>query len=174
MRRLLIALGLAATLSAANPATAHGPVGAEPAPGATVGGEIDEIVIIFPELMSSEDMFMGVSDPQGADVPLRSGVTLDDNEQVARIQIDPLTEPGEYRVDYRVSGVDGVTTPGAYVFTFEPSADPPLSVPVPEPVLTASGPNWGAFALGLVSAGVILMVFSRNALRSRRSGVPRE
>ena len=147
---------------------------AEPAPGATVGGEIDEIAIIFPELMSPEGMFISVSDPHGAEVPLRSATTLDDNEQVARVEIDPLTEPGEYRVDYRVSGVDGVTTPGAYVFTFDPAADPPVSVPVPEPVLTASGPNWGAFALGLIAAGLILLIFSRNARRARGSATGTE
>ena len=167
MRRLLILLGVAA-LVAATPAIAHGPVGAEPAPGATVGGEIDEVAIIFPELMSPDDMFITVSDPQGAEVELRSDVMLDDNEQVARVQIEPLSEPGEYRVDYRVSGIDGVTTPGAYVFTFEPSADPPISVPVPEPVLTESGgSNWSAFALGLVAAGLILLVFSRSRRGSR-------
>ena len=164
---VLILRGVAARV-AATPAIAHGPVGAEPAPGATVGGEIDEVAIIFPELMSPDDMFITVSDPQGAEVELRSDVTLDDNEQVARVQIEPLSEPGEYRVDYRVSGIDGVTTPGAYVFTFEPSADPPISVPVPEPVLTESGgSNWSAFALGLVAAGLILLVFSR----SRRGSI---
>ena len=158
----------AAVLVIATPAIAHGPVGAEPGPGATVGGEIDEVAIIFPEIMSPEDMSIVVSDPDGDEMAARSEVTLDDNEQVARVQIEPLTEPGEYRVDYRVSGIDGVTSPGAYVFTFEPSADPPVSVPVPEPVLTSSGgPNWGAFALGLVAAGLILLVFSRNARRAR-------
>jgi methionine-rich copper-binding protein CopC len=166
MRRFLIALGVAALV--ATPAIAHGPVGAEPAPGATVGGDIDEVAIIFPELMSPEGMFIAVADPQGVEVELRSDVTLDDNDQVARVRIEPLTEPGEYRVDYRVAGIDGVTTPGAYVFTFEPSADPPVSVPVPEPVLTAAGgPNWGAFALGLVAAGVLLLGFSAKARRSR-------
>jgi methionine-rich copper-binding protein CopC len=166
MRRFLTALGVVAL--AATPAIAHGPVGAEPAPGATVGGEIDEVAIIFPELMSPEGMYITVSDPQGAEVQARSAVMLDDDDQVARVRIEPLTEPGEYRVDYRVAGIDGVTTPGASVFTFEPSAAPPISVPVPEPVLTASGgPNWGAFSLGLVAAGVILLVFSRNARRDR-------
>lgn len=162
-----MALGVA-VLVTATPAIAHGPVGAEPGPGATVGGEIDEVAITFPEIMSPDDMFIAVSDPQGAEVALRSAVMLDDNEQVARVQIERLTEPGEYRVDYRVSGIDGVTSPGAYVFTFDPSADPPVSVPVPEPVLTSSGgPNWGAFALGLAAAGAILLVFSRNARRAR-------
>ena len=162
-------LGVAALVAATTPAIAHGPVGAEPAPGATVGGEIEEVAIIFPELMSPDDMFITVSDPQGAEVELRSDVTLDDNEQVARVQIEPLSEPGEYRVDYRVSGIDGVTTPGAYVFTFEPSADPPISVPVPEPVRTESGgSNWSAFALGLVAAGLILLVFSRSRRGSMR------
>jgi methionine-rich copper-binding protein CopC len=166
MRRFLTALGVVAL--AATPAIAHGPAGAEPAPGATVGGEIDEVAIIFPELMSPDGMSITVSDPEGAEVRARSAVTLDDDDQVARVRIEPLTEPGEYRVDYRVAGIDGVTTPGAYVFTFEPSAAPPISVPVPEPVLTASGgPNWGAFSLGLVAAGVILLVFSRNARRDR-------
>jgi methionine-rich copper-binding protein CopC len=166
MRRFLTVLGMA--MIVATPAIAHGPIGAEPAPGATVGGEIDEVAIIFPELMSPEGMYITVSDPHGAEVQARSAVMLDDNDQVARVRIEPLTEPGEYRVDYRVAGIDGVTTPGAYVFTFEPSADPPISVPVPEPVLTASGgPNWGAFALGLVAAGVILLVFSRNARSDR-------
>jgi methionine-rich copper-binding protein CopC len=166
MRRFLMALGVAALV--ATPAIAHGPVGAEPAPGATVGGDIDEVAIIFPELMSPEQMFITVTDPQGAEVQARSAVTLDDNDQVARVRIEPLTEPGEYRVDYRVAGIDGVTTPGAYVFTFEPSADPPISVPVPEPVLTASGgPNWGAFALGLVAAGALLLGFSMKGRRDR-------
>lgn len=159
-------LGVAALV--ATPAIAHGPVGAEPAPGATVGGEIDEVAIIFPELMSPDGMFITVSDPQGAEVELRSEATLDDDDQVARVRIEPLSEPGEYRVDYRVAGIDGVTTPGAYVFTFEPSADPPVSVPVPEPVLTAGGgPNWGAFALGLVAAGLLLLGFSRKARSDR-------
>ena len=155
-------------MAAATPALAHGPVGAEPGPGATVGGEIDEVAITFGEIMSPDDMFIAVSGPEGDEVVLRSVVTLDENDQVARVQIEPLTQPGEYRVDYRVSGIDGVTSPGAYVFTFDPSAPPPVSVPVPEPVLTASGgPNWGAFALGLVAAGLILLVFSRNARSDR-------
>jgi methionine-rich copper-binding protein CopC len=167
MRRLLTLLGVA-VLATATPAIAHGPVGAEPGPGATVGGRIDEVAITFGELMSPDGMSIVVTDPQGAEVPLRSEVTLDENEQVARVEIEPLAEPGEYRVDYVVSGIDGVTTPGAYVFTFEPSADPPVPVPVPEPVLTASGgPNWGAFALGLVAAGAMLLVFSGNARRAR-------
>jgi methionine-rich copper-binding protein CopC len=162
MRRLLTAIGVA-VLVAAIPVLAHGPVGAEPGPGATVGGEVDEVAIIFPEIMTPDGMFIVVSDPDGAEVPRLSPVTLDSNDQVARVRIEPLTEPGEYRVDYQVSGIDGVTTPGAYVFTFEPSAAPPVSVPVPEPVLTASGANWGAFGLGLVAAGVILFIFSRKA-----------
>ncbi len=161
-----MALGVAALV--ATPAIAHGPVGAEPAPGATVGGDIDEVAIIFPELMTPEGMYITVSDPHGDEVQARSAVTLDDNDQVARVRIEPLTAPGEYRVDYRVAGIDGVTTPGAYVFTFEPSADPPISVPVPEPVLTASGgPNWGAFALGLVAAGALLLGFSMKGRRDR-------
>jgi methionine-rich copper-binding protein CopC len=150
---------------AITPALAHGPVGAEPGPGATVGGEIHEVAITFPELMTEEGMFIIVTDPNGDEVPIEIPARLDDNQQVARIGIAPLVEPGEYRIDYQVSGIDGVTTPGAFVFTFDPAADPPAPVPVPDPVLTASGPNWGAFGLGLVAAGVILALFSRNARR---------
>ncbi len=167
MRRLLIVLGIGvATMYAVTPILAHGPVGSEPGPGATVGGEIDEIVIVFPEIMTEDGMFIELSDPDGGEVAITEPAALDDDRQVARVGVVRLDEPGEYRVDYRVSGIDGVTTPGAYVFSYEPSADPPVPVPVPEPVLTASGPNWGAFALGLVAAGVILYVFSRNARRA--------
>jgi methionine-rich copper-binding protein CopC len=165
MRRFLIAFGVP-VLVAVTPALAHGPVGAEPGPGATVGGEIDEVAIVFPELMSPDEMFILVTDPGGNEVPIEVPAALDDRRQVARVVIAPLDQPGAYRVDYRVSGIDGITTPGAFVFTFDPAADPPVPVPVPEPVLTASGPNWGAFGLGLVAAGAILFAFGRNARRT--------
>ena len=167
MRRLLIGVvvGVAAVI-AVTPALAHGPVGAEPGPGSTVGGEIDEIAIVFPEIMTGEDLFIVVTGPDGAEVPAVEAARLDRDQQVARVAITPLTEPGQYRVDYRVAGVDGVTTPGAYVFTYQEGAEPPDPVPVPEPVLTtSSGPNWTAFGLGLVVAGAILFVSAWNARR---------
>lgn len=167
MRRLLIGVGVGVmAIMAVTPTLAHGAVGAEPGPGSTVGGEIDEVAIVFPELMSPDEMVIEVTDPGGADVTIFDEARLDDARQIARIRISPLRKPGEYRVDYRVSGVDGVTTPGAFVFTYDPTADPPDPVPVPEPILAASGPNWSAFGLGLVVVGMILFVVGRNARRT--------
>ncbi len=163
MRRLLTALGVAMLF--APPAVAHGPVGAEPGPGATVGGEITEIRIIFPELMTADGLEFVLTDPEGSEIVPVGAPILERDQQVARIEIDRLDTPGTYRVDYSVEGIDGVRTPGAYEFVFDPAADPPEPVEVPEPLLTASGPNWSAFLVGLfVAIGMVALI-----IRKRRA-----
>ena len=158
-----MAVGVATVL--ATPAIAHGPVGAEPGPGATVGGEITQIRIIFPELMTAEGLEFVLTDPDGSEVSPSEAPVLEADQQVVRIEIDRLEIPGTYRVDYSVGGIDGVRTPGAYEFVFDPAADPPKPVDVPEPLLTATGPNWSAFSVGAFVAVVMVALI----LRSRRT-----
>lgn len=162
MRRVLIALGVAVALAAATPGLAHGPTGAAPAPGSTVGPGVTEVLIVFPELMTADGMSVSVTGPEGEE--LTTGAPeLDPDEQVVRTPVLAL-EPGVHRVDYEVSGIDGVTTPGAYLFTVEVGAPPPAAVNVPEPVLTADsgGPNWPAFGAGIVAAMLLWLFVGRN------------
>jgi methionine-rich copper-binding protein CopC len=115
---LLLAL-LAALVALAVPAAAHTQIQrATPGPGESVGGEVDVVVLDFldPVVPTPE---ITVTGPDGAEVAgLQPAEMLADDVAVARF--DPLTEGGEYQVDYSFVALDGDEQVSAHTFTFAP------------------------------------------------------
>lgn len=154
----------ASTAVLAAPAAAHGPQASSPAPGSEVG-RVDRIELLFAEPMSFEGMFITVTDERGAAIPSRGSARLDETTRLAFVEIEPITAPGVYRVDYRVAGQDGVTTPGAYLFTVAPAAPPPPSLESTAAATSPDGFPWVALALGIGVAAVLVVRFGRRAWR---------
>lgn len=155
----------ASTTVLAAPAAAHGPQASSPAPGSEVGGPLDRVELLFAEPMTPEGMFIVVTDEGGAAVPSRGAARLDETTRLAFVEIGPITTPGVYRVDYRVAGQDGVTTPGAYLFTVSPGAPPPPSLDVSTATRDSDGFPWMALALGIGVASLLVVRFGRKAWR---------
>ncbi len=152
-RPLLLLALLAALVALAVPATAHTQIQrATPGPGESVGGEVDSVVLDFldPVVPTPE---ITVSGPDGAPVAgLQPVEMLADDVAVARF--DPLTEAGEYQVDYTFLALDGDQQVSAHTFTFEPDDGLDLAV---RPLL--------AWLVG----GVLLVLLVAAVLGRRRS-----
>lgn len=155
----------ASTVVLAAPAVAHGPQATSPAPGSEVGGPLDRVELLFAEPMSPEGMFIVVTDEGGAAVASREAARLDETTRLAFVEVEPITAPGVYRVDYRVTGQDGVTTPGAYLFTVSQGAPPPPSLDVSMGVVDPDRFPWMALALGIGVASLLVVRFGRKAWR---------
>lgn len=115
---LLLAL-LAALVAVAAPAAAHTQIQrATPGPGESVSGELDVVVLDFldPVVPTPE---ITVTGPGGALVAgLQPPELIADDVAVARF--DPLTDAGQYQVDYAFVALDGDEQVSAHTFTFEP------------------------------------------------------
>ena len=124
---LLLLTLLAAIVALAAPAAAHTQVQrATPGPAESVGGELDVVVLDFldPVVPIPE---ITVTGPDGALVAgLQPPELIADDVAVARF--DPLTQAGEYRVDYTFLSVDGDKQVSAHTFTFEPDQGADLEV----------------------------------------------
>ncbi len=123
IRRLLTIVALLGVAAwSAMPAGAHTQVQrATPAPGETVGGEVDVVVLDFldPVLPTPE---IRVTGPDGQPV---AGIGAPEliADDVAVVRFDPLTAAGDYRVDYAFASLDGAPQEGAHQFRFAPSRD---------------------------------------------------
>lgn len=157
MRRVLIALAVIGVGAVAAPAGAHGDlVDARPGPGASVGGEVVEVELVFPESVTLEGSTVTVSDEAGT--VLGSDDLSRPTETLVRAAITPITDAGTYRVDYAVLSDDGFLFAGSYLFSHDP-AQPPV-----EPLPFGRVENrwlWlvlvGGFVLFLVGGGWIAM-----------------
>lgn len=144
---LLLAL-LAALVAIAAPAAAHTQIQrATPGPGESVSGELDVVVLDFldPVVPTPE---ITVTGPDGALVAgLQPPELIADDVAVARF--DPLTDAGQYQVDYSFVSLDGDEQVSAHTFTFEPDQGLDLEV---RPLLA-----WGVAGVlvALVMAAVI-------------------
>ena len=118
-RPLLLLALLAALVTLTAPAAAHTQIQrATPGPGESVGGELDVVVLDFldPVVPTPE---ITVTGPDGDPVSgLRPAEVIADDVVVARF--DPLTDAGQYRVDYTFVALDGDEQVSAHTFTFEP------------------------------------------------------
>lgn len=104
------------------PALAHGTfVDARPLPGVVVGGVVDEVSFLFPEPIDPDSAVIAVTGPDGLEVPARGGVDSPVSS-AARIAIEALTLPGEYRVDHAVTSLDGFVFEGTFAFVYDPTA----------------------------------------------------
>ncbi len=154
--RQLLALGLAGLLMVCltgTPSGAHVET-AEilPAPGSRVGGNVDQVIIVFfGDVVEAEAQLT-----TAANEPIESTVSIDGPEMV--VTFEPLVDPGGYRLDYDVLSVDGDRNPSAFVFTFDPGAEP---VPYPD------GGGGGSPVLLLVGLVVVVGVVALIMVRPR-------
>lgn len=96
-----------------------------PAPGATVGGTVDQVRLEFTDPISAEDATIDLVDPDQDPVPPLNDTELSDDGRVLRRSFEALERPGEYRVDWVALSSDGDRQESAYVFEFDPAAAPP-------------------------------------------------
>lgn len=122
MRRLATTLLLGLVSIPATAALAHGTfVDARPLPGVEVGGDVDEVALLFPEKLVPGAGSITVVGPTGV-VP--SGSIENPVETVIRLPIDPLTRPGTYEVAFTVPAADGFVFEGSFEFDYSPAARP--------------------------------------------------
>lgn len=117
-RAALVALVVLAAAVLAPPAAAHTQVrDASPAPGETVTGTVDRVVIEFldPVLPTPR---IEVTGPDGEPVD-GLGETEQTADDVAEVSFDPLFEVGRYQVSYEYASLDGFPQDGAHEFTFD-------------------------------------------------------
>lgn len=104
------------------PAGAHTQIQqATPGPAETVEGDVDEVVLEFLDPVVPTPQIT-VTGPDGEPVAGLRPVELTE-EDVAVARFDPLTVPGEYRVDYTFVALDGDEQTSAHTFTFAPGDD---------------------------------------------------
>jgi methionine-rich copper-binding protein CopC len=131
-RRHLATIVTTALLSISLPVLAHGTfVDVRPLPGVVVGGVIDEVSFLFPEPVEPDSAVIAVTGPDGQSVPAESRVESPVPSAV-RIGIEPLTLPGEYRVDHAVTSQDGFVFEGTFTFVYDPAASPLEPLPYGE------------------------------------------
>ena len=165
MRRVLTLLGVVAVVTTvATPAIGHGASSSSPEPGSTVGGRVDEIQIGFPEVMVSDTMSIEVSGPDGSVVAVTSPPRLIGGDRVVAIGVEPLLAAGAYRVDYSLTGVDGVREPSAFVFTYAPGGSEPTLL------ITSSGVNLSLIGAILVGLVVLFALVSRTVMSRSPEG----
>ncbi|MEL6891150.1 MAG: copper resistance protein CopC [Actinomycetota bacterium] len=157
----------AVSLGAVGVARAHsGLAAASPGPGAIVGGDIQLIQLFYGDLIVEFDAT--VTDPDGVELDAEAVMT---SEITAEIRLaEPLSTPGEYAVRHTVLSIDDDVVPAAYLFTFDPDADPPILIFVEE----SDDEGWAWWAWLLIGVGVLLIVVLavRLVLAIRRSRSP--
>jgi len=123
MLALVVCL-LVGTFSWVPPAEAHGElIEARPARNAEVGGVVDRIELQFIGLRHPGAHVLSIFGPDGTRVETNG----DYRQDLQRLSLffDPLTDPGEYLVNYRVDALDGDVSVDTFSFFFNPEADPP-------------------------------------------------
>ncbi|WP_158412407.1 copper resistance protein CopC [Ilumatobacter nonamiensis] len=102
--------------------------GASPGPDARVGGEIDQLILLYDNIVVDADV--SVVDPDGTE--LSAVARLDSDIRVIVELGEELNTPGVHFVQHAVDAVDGDREEGSYSFTFDPSAPAPGLVFPPE------------------------------------------
>lgn len=134
--------------------------GASPGPDAVVGGEIDQIELLFDDIIAT--VRGEVIAPN--DEPLDAEFVIDSQIRVVIELAEPLTAAGEYTVRSSVVSVVGDQVDESYVFTFAPDADPPQLVFPPED----SGSPWLIWTIAVVGGIVIVALIARLLVSVRR------
>ena len=100
------------------PAGAHTQIQrATPGPGETVEGPVDFVLLEFLDPVLPTPVIT-VSGPDGEPVAGIEEVEVV-TDDAARVGFAPLTESGDYQVDYSFVALDGATQEGAHQFTVE-------------------------------------------------------
>ena len=162
VRRLVAGVGVALLLLAACGEEEQGGLqGASPGPDAVVGGEIDQIELLYDDILAEVDG--AVTGPDGAEL---EAAFVIDNQIRALIEFDePLTAPGDYTVRHVVISVVDDRVEDTYTFTYQPDAAPPQLVFPPE---EDSGVPWLLWTIAIVGAVVIAVLIARLLISMRR------
>jgi len=166
-RRILGALSVVAlaVLAGCGEEEQGGLQGASPGPDATVGGEIDQIELLYDDILAEIDGT--VTGPDGAELGAEFVI---DNQIRALVELDePLSVPGEYTVRHIVVSVVDDRVDDSYTFTYQPDAAPPQLVFPPE---EDSGVPWLIWTIAVVGAIVIVVLIARLLLSMRRLRTP--
>jgi len=146
-------------------------VAASPASRSTVGGDVDELQIVFNEVVTGA--VVSLEGPDGA-IALADAV---DEGQVITARFEPLSSEGRYVVRYAVISADTDPVDGAYEFTYRADGPPPLPASVPaiqSGGRSLTGALVGVAAVAVVAAAVQLISRTRRLrkLQSVNGGVP--
>ncbi len=151
VRRLVGVVGLfvVSVLAPASAAVAHsGLAAASPGPGSVVGGEIDEIQLLYADIIVSIDGSVTAPDGNVVDATFVMNSDIEATVELAA----RLDQAGEYAVRHEVLSVDGDPVDGAFLFTFDPDAPAPQLVFVPED----DGLAWYVWAI--IGIGLVVIV----------------
>jgi hypothetical protein len=158
---MVLGLGLLAVLAGCGEEEQGGLQAASPGPDATVGGEIDQIELLYDDILATVG---GAVTGPGGDVLAAEFVI--DNQIRALVELaEPLSAPGEYTVRSEVVSVVGNEVDESYAFTYEPDAAEPQLVFPPEDDSGSPVLFWSLVAAG---AAVIIVLLWRLAVSMRR------
>jgi methionine-rich copper-binding protein CopC len=145
---LLAVLPSLTLVLAAAPASAHTElVSGTPSPGAMVNGAISDLTLTFVSSLVAEGTQVVVRDPSGAN---HAGASTTLGPQ-ARVQLEPLTQPGTYTVTYRAVAGDGHPITGGYAFRVSGAAA--AAARSIEPSASGHDGTTGATGSGAIAAG---------------------
>ncbi len=166
MALVFAAAVVAGSFVGARTAWAHsGLAAASPGPGAVVGGEIDVVQLFYGDIILEFDATL--TTPSGEILPAEP-VMLSEITAELRLE-EPLSEPGEYALRHTILSFDDDVVEAAYLFTFEPGADPPILIFIEEDDDDGGGLAWWAWAIIGVGALLIVVLAVRLVLSIRRA-----
>jgi methionine-rich copper-binding protein CopC len=147
-------------LLAVQPAGSHTELSeGRPGAGQEVGGTIDKVELEFRSPI--EDAEIRVFEPDGTEITGPDHTEVDG--AVATQEIETITETGQHQITYTVLSVDGDLQNGAYVFTYDPEADP-------LPSENSGGSTVLLWVFVLVSIGVLAFGYTRLRRDPNRAG----
>ena len=133
----LAVLAAGSLASGARTVWAHsGLAAASPGPGAVVGGEIDVVQLFYGDLIL--DFEATLTSPSGD-------------------LVEALSEPGEYALRHTILSFDDDVVEAAYLFTYEPDADPPILIFIDEEGEDDDG-GWAWWVWAIIGLGVVVIV----------------
>lgn len=131
-----------------------------PGPGPAVGGSIDKIEFWFWAPVTEPTIQL--EGPHGEQLSGEINRLAPDR---LRLEFDPLHEPGEHKVTYQITAPDNESTTSAYVFTYDPEAEP---IALPSVLLEADSGGSVAFwivSLVAIAAGAFLLLGGRGDVK---------
>ena len=159
---MVLGIGLLGMLAACGEEEEQGGLqAASPGPEATVGGKIDQIELLYDDIITTVDGV--VTGPSGESLDAEFVVY---NQIRALVElVKPLSEPGEYTVRSAVVSIVGDEVDDLYAFTYQPDAAPPQLVFPPE---EEAGSPWFLWTLIVAGAAVIIVLLARLGVSMRR------
>jgi methionine-rich copper-binding protein CopC len=133
---------------------------ASPGPGAIVGGSIDTVTLQYQNEVV--EFRGGLTGPGGSDVD--SSVEIVNSTRVTITLTEPLSRPGEYAVRHATRSSDTDLVEAAFLFTFDPSAPPPVFLEVP----SDDRRGWLTWAVGAIGTAVVAVLAWRLVAAIRR------